>query len=433
MSPRPAVSANAALFLAGARSRLLPASIPFRFFGAAAVFQLLAWLALLIGAESAPRFIGGLDWPLAALHGVTLGVLVMAALGASLQLLPVATRQPIRSTRLPALVWWLYTPGVALVMLGMGLGEPRLLAVGATAVALALAVFAGLLALNLRGARGMPAVVWHGWVAWASLWVVLLTALAMVALYLGLLSWPRGTLLPLHLLAAGFGFMGMLALGLSYILVPMFMLSPTPSVRLSLASGALATVALALGAAGLVWGVVALQLAALAFGAAAVGLHLWLMRQALAKGLRREGGLSRKLWIVAWTALPTALALMLARVLEAPWHGTATLLGVVLIGGWLLSYVLGILYRVLPFLASMHAARGQPRPPTPSALTAQRPLRLHFGGHLAALSLLLLSILAGQPWLARAAALAGVFGAIAFLAFFVILMQRLGTRAAPRP
>ena len=55
-----AVTPAAGAFLGGATSRLLPASIPFRFFGAAVVFHLLAWLALLAGAERVPRFAGGL-------------------------------------------------------------------------------------------------------------------------------------------------------------------------------------------------------------------------------------------------------------------------------------------------------------------------------------------------------------------------------------
>src|SRR5690606_28326842 len=41
----------AASFLGGAKSRLLPASIPFRFFGAAAIFHVLTWLALLAGSD----------------------------------------------------------------------------------------------------------------------------------------------------------------------------------------------------------------------------------------------------------------------------------------------------------------------------------------------------------------------------------------------
>ncbi|MFZ2648540.1 MAG: hypothetical protein WA210_00405, partial [Burkholderiaceae bacterium] len=110
----------AGAFLAGAASRLLPVSIPFRFFGAAVVYHLLAWLALLAGAQDLPRFSGGWGWVPAGLHLLTLGALVMSAIGASLQLLPVATRQPLRWLRWPAAIWWLYTPGVAALALGMG-------------------------------------------------------------------------------------------------------------------------------------------------------------------------------------------------------------------------------------------------------------------------------------------------------------------------
>ena len=278
-------------FLAGATGRLLPMSVPFRYFGAAVVFHLLAWLALLAGAPRLPRFLGGLDWPLAALHLVTLGVLVMTALGASLQLLPVATRQPVRATRAPAAIWALYTPGVAAVALGMGLGQPWLLGAGAVAVALALLGWAALLAVNLRHARGMPGVVAHGWAALGALLVMLLSALALAALYLGLPLLDRATALALHVVFAAYGFMGLLALGFSYILVPMFALSATPDERLAIASCGLAVAALSLAAAA-AFGIapLPLRLAALALGASAVALHLRVMLAALRTGLRRELG-----------------------------------------------------------------------------------------------------------------------------------------------
>ncbi|RPH59158.1 MAG: hypothetical protein EHM83_16190, partial [Burkholderiales bacterium] len=167
----PAVKLAAGAFLPGATSRLLPASIPMRYFGAAVACHLLAWLALLAGSGTLPRFAGGLGWTLAALHLVTLGVLAMTAIGASLQLLPVATRQAVRSTRWPALIWWLYTAGVAATALGMGTVHPVLLATGAAATVVALAAYGVLLARNLLGARGMPVVVAHGWIALASLFV----------------------------------------------------------------------------------------------------------------------------------------------------------------------------------------------------------------------------------------------------------------------
>ena len=195
--------AVAATFLAGASSRLLPPSIPFRFFGAAVAFHVVAWLAAMAGAEQVPAFAGGLGWPLAALHAVTLGVLAMTAIGASLQLFPVATRRPIAHAGLAAAVFWTYVPGVAAVVAGMGLSSPMLLGAGAVVVAGSLVVYVALFAVNLSGAKGMPLVVAHGAVAALSLAATLATALAVVAAYTLGATVDRQTLVALHLALSG--------------------------------------------------------------------------------------------------------------------------------------------------------------------------------------------------------------------------------------
>lgn len=421
-------------FLAGAGSRLLPASIPFRFFGAACVYHVLAWLALAADADALPRFAGGLGWPLAALHLLTLGVLVMTAIGASLQLLPVATRQPIRAPRVLAAVWWLYTPAVALLAIGMGTGRGWLLATGAAGIATALAAYGVLLAGNLRGAKGMPAVVAHGWVALASLAILLASALSLAFAYVGAPVLARAAALALHVTFAAYGFMGMLVLGLSYLLVPMFALSPAYDERRALASCALAALALLLaGAASAGFAPQALRFAALVAGGAAVALHLRLMAVALASGMRRELGRSFTLVRVAWGLLAASLLAALGVVLDAPVEGLATLFGVLLTFGWLLTMLVGLLQRIVPFLASMHAVPGLQRPPTPSSLTAPRPLAIHFWCHLAALALLVLAIIVGDARIARGAAAIGAVGALAFGVFFVIVLWRRGhpVRGAP--
>jgi len=422
-------------FLGGAGSRLLPASIPFRFFGAAISFHLLAWLALLAGAERLPRFTGGLGWPLAALHLVTLGVLAMTAIGASLQLLPVATRQPVRSTRWPVAIWWLYTPGVGAVALGMGAGLPWLLGTGAAAVLSALLGYAALLAINLSGARGMPAVVAHGWLALLSLLVALGTALSLALAYLGVPLLDRNAALALHLLFAAYGFMGLLALGLSTILVPMFALAAAPDERRGLASAGLAGSAL-IAAALAALGVAPQPLRglAIALGAVAVLLHLQLMGQALRSGMRRELGRSFTLVRVGWGGLLASLATAAASTAGAPLPDAApTLFGLVVIGVWLLSFLLGILQRILPFLASMHVGRGSKRPPTPSSLSAEGPLAVHFWCHLAALAGLALACVADSGLLASLAAGVGAVGAAAFGSFFLTLLRRMRDSAAAPP
>jgi hypothetical protein len=429
------VKLAAGMFLAGAGSRLLPASIPFRFFGAAAVFQLCAWVALFIDADAALRFAGGLGWPLAALHFVTLGVLAMTAVGASLQLLPVATRRPVGSGRWPAAIWWLYTPGVAMTALGMGIGATAMLAAGALAVVAALVAYAALLTRNLVGARGMPVVVAHGWAALASLIVVVATALALAGAYIGMPTIDRATAIALHVVFAAYGFMGMLALGLSYILVPMFALSAAPAERPAWASFAFAVLALVLaGTAALGIAPGLLRTAAIAAGLAAAAVHLRLMAIALKTGMRRNLGRSFTLVRMAWASLAASLVGALAVVHDAPVDGIATQFGLVLIGGWLLTFALAILQRIVPFLASMHASQvqsgGRSLPPTPSALTAERPLAIHFACHLAALALLAVAVAADNAAAVRVAAAVGTAGALAFGAFFAVAMRRM--RPTPR-
>src|SRR5690606_21559966 len=132
-------------------------------------------------------------------------------------------------------------------------GEVALLGAGAIAVLAGLLGYGVLTARNLLGARGMAGIVAHGWIALASLAIVLVSALSLAFTYLG---WPlldRGTSLALHVAFAAYGFMGMLALGLAYILVPMFALSPAPDetqVRISAGFAALALVLAGLAAFG---------------------------------------------------------------------------------------------------------------------------------------------------------------------------------------
>lgn len=420
------MTAMAMGFLAGAGSRLLPASVPFRFFGAAVAFHVVAWVAAMAGAQALPSFAGGLGWPLASLHAVTLGVLAMTTIGASLQLFPVATRRPIAHGGLAKAIFWTYVPGVAAIVAGMGVPSIALLGAGAVAVACALVAFVVLFAHNLSGAKGMPLVVAHGAAAALSLAATLATALAIVAGYVLAAPIPRPTIIALHVVLAGYGFMGMLALGLSYVLVPMFALAKTPDARRGWTSFVLACGALALAAVaacGVLPGV--LGVAAAGLGVIAAIVHVQLMHEALAGGMRRELGIGFRLARLAWGALVASLALALLLALELPWPRLATLFGVTLIGGWLLSFVLGIMQRIVPFLASMHAARGRRRPPTPSSLTAEPPLRWHWRLHVAALATLCGAILADSAALAITATVLGAAGALCYAAFFVTAVWRM--------
>jgi hypothetical protein len=403
-------------FLGSAKGRLLAASIPFRFFGAAIVFHFVAWLALLAGAADLPRFAGGPGPVLAALHLLTLGVLAMSAIGASLQLLPVATRQPVSAaTHAPAAIWWLYTPGVAALALGMGAVIPALAAAGAVAVVLALIGFALLLARNLRARHGR-----RGGGAWLGRRAVAVGAgQAVTGRRLRrreLVATPRRAGPACHVCRLWFH--GSAGDGL--------LLHPCPCLRwrtivtalvASLGGSGLVALGLALLSA-LAWLPPASLGVGIGLGALALAIHVALMLQALRGGMRRNLGASFVLVRIGWAALLASLAVALAREFGALPVLGAGLFGLLLLGG-LLTLLLGVLSRIVPFLASMHAAAGARRAPTPSSLTAQRPLDIHFYCHLAAMLGLLLAVLVQSVWLVRASALVGLAGAVAFGVFFV--------------
>lgn len=414
-----------AVFLGGAKSRLLPMSVPFRFFAAAAAFHVLTWIALLAGADHATSFRGGLGPVLAAVHLLTLGVLTMTAAGAAVQLLPVATRRPLAAVWPIKLLFWVLVPGVTLLAAGMYLADQRALIAGTVFVAAALVLLAVLLADNLRRSASLPVVSAFGWIALASLLALVGLGAALVIDYERAILPDHGAVALAHMILAGFGFMGFLAVGFSHVLVPMFALSAAPDLRQSLATFAFAAIALLLGTAGALFDNPAILASAAAVGLLAAGLHLAQMRRVLLSGMRKRLGLSFVLVRVAWVMLLLTLLAGMAATFGVAGPNGPTLFGFLLLFGWLLTFLLGILQRIMPFLASMHATRSNGQTPRPmSELSDSQPLKLHAACHLAALAILAASILIESPPLARLGAAAGLLGALAFAWFTGDLLRR---------
>jgi hypothetical protein len=401
------------MFAAVARSRLLPFSVPFRYFGAAAAFQVAGWLVLFWFSKELLAFEVGLGPVFAALHLVTLGVLAMSAIGATLQLLPVATRQPVRALWAVKLVWWLLVPGIALFAWAGATYRPLALGPGAMLVIVAFVIYGILLWKNLLGARGMPAVVAHGWAALACLVGLAVTGLLVVGRYEHGWALDHLALRNAHLVLATYGFMGLLAMGLSSFLLPMLAVAPAPSRRLVYGSLALAVSAIALASLGFVapgaW-----------LGLAAALLHIASMERSLRARLRAPLGFSFLLVRVSWACLAASLVLA-----ALGFPGGTLLFGVLLVPGWLLTFLLGVLQRIVPFLGSVHASSSARGTPVISALTPARLLGAHGALHLAALALLVAAALAGRPGLAALGAACGLAGAGAFAAFYVFVLLRV--------
>ncbi len=417
-------------FLGGAQDRLLPAAIPFRFFVTAAVFHLLAWMVLLLAADEVAGFRGGTGPVLAAIHLLTLGTLAMTAIGASLQLFPVVTRRALTRNWPGHFSYALMLPGVALLSWGMALHQTTAMQLGAGLTCYGLLVFVALTANNLRRASSIPVVAAHGWLALATLFVAALLGVLMIwGIELNILS-NRSGLAITHLTLASYGFMGSLVLGLSLVLIPMFVLSrslpPNPGwAQLGLTALALLVFSISFVSEfpGLIW-------LALIAGFGGTGFYLWQMAKILRSSMRKRLGLPFVLIRASWGFLILTLLLVTAYLAGLAIPNAVSLIGFVLLAGWLLTFLCGVLHRIMPFLASMHAAGKSGLPPLLSDLTAEGPLMLHAVCHFSAVTLCGIGIVADQSLLIRIGSALGVVGAAGFATFAIIVALKV--RQGPR-
>lgn len=411
----------------GSGDRLLPPSVPYRFFGAALVFHLLGWLTLLLTPDPLAGFTGGQNSVLAGLHLLTLGVLATTAMGAGYQLLPMATVRPVRSVGWSKASFWTFVPGVLGFAAGLAHQHLPATLLGAALLATGLTIFAVLTLDNMRQTGEMPLVGTHVRVAMTGLALTLIFGLLLLAnLAHGFLPDHRA-LAAAHVAVAVYGFMGMLVFGFSSILIPMLALARAPDAALSRKALLAGTGALGLAAAGGISGIYPLLALAALMGGAAASLHVWIMVRVLKTRMRKTLGFFFWPIRIAWGLLPLSLGLGLLAALDLlPGNGGA-LFVIAAVPGWLLLFLFGILQRILPFLASVHVSQYSRRPPLVSALAPEAPLKAHLVCHLAAVALLLLAAAGGWEPLARLGAALGAIGAIAFLGFAGLVYRR--TRA----
>jgi hypothetical protein len=413
--------------LGGAKQRLLPERIPALFFGTAVLAHIIAWAALIIIAPEWPWYAGGPGPVLAAIHVLTLGVLLCTAIGASLQMLPVILARPAAGEKICLGIFWSLTAGAGLLVAGFAATDATVIVGGALFLLVAILLYGRELRRLLSADGGALLLQRYVAAALLSLGAAVILAFALAANYaLGVLP-DHGRLAVAHATLAAFGFMGMLALGLSQVLVPMFAIAePPPDAPLAVAFR-LAASALALAVAGELSGLPFITAAASLLGLGAAAAHIRAMMRTVAGRMRRRLGPEFVLIFVSWASLP--LGLLIAGLLSLdllPAQGAALLIVVVLYG-WLLSLLTGVLQRVLPFLASMQVARLKARPLAPTKLVTETPLKVHLLGHLAGVAALIGGTLLAVPGLIATAGAIGAVGACAFAWFAVTVLLR--TRA----
>jgi hypothetical protein len=338
-----------------------PIGLPLRFFVVAPVFLLLAALLLATGDGNpfenthTPALLG-------ATHGITLGFMAMVMLGAIQQVVPVVIGSRMPAPRLTAWLTMLpLTTGALLLTTGFALSKPGLLNLSWPLLGAAFLVFIGASLYSLaRAAAKNPT-----WTA------ILLSILSLAgAVTLGMLlarGYAVGSAIPYARLAAahvslalGGGVM-LLIVGVSYQVVPMFQLTPNYPKWLTVSLAPAMFAALLLSLIPLLfeetprWPGIAAEIVfwVLASGYAVATLRLQSQRR------RRVPDATLSFFRLGMLALITAALFSLASLFATTFSDQLRTLSVLtFILGFAMSIILGMLYKIVPFLVWFHLFRG---------------------------------------------------------------------------
>lgn len=376
-----------------------PILVPFRFFLSAPLFAVLA--AFLLLWQGASLFDSRWLPPVLALtHLMTLGFLGMAMMGAMFQMLPVVAGAPIaRPVAVSLGVYGLMVPGVLALVSGFLLGAPGLMRVALGLLGGAFVLFILAAAISLKRATRNPTS--------RGMRFALLALAAAVSLGLVLVSnygwgwWVSNRVqwTTLHLAWGLLGWVGLLVVSVSYQVVPMFQLTPAYPRQLTVWLTPGLFVLLLLWTAVSLGGMEMLgpwvgALVVLAFASyAGVTLHLQRQRR------RKLTDVTLLFWRYGMSALLTALSVWLAAQFIpelGAWHGYPFLLGMLFIGGFVVSVINGMLYKIMPFLIWFHLQSqltGVAKVPNMKEILPEKGMRRQMWLHFAAVPMLAASTL----------------------------------------
>lgn len=388
-----------------------PLSAPLRFFLTAPLFAIAAGMLLL---WSGPALLAS-RWTPAALaltHLITAGFMLQVMLGAMLQLLPVvAGANMAHPRRVATLVHAAVTLGTGCLVAAFLTSQTLLFGAAVIFMGSGVLTFLVSAARALLGVPGTTPIIRGlrlallGLGATVGLGLFLAVSLGW-ALDVALVQWAN-----IHL---GWGLVGwgsVLLAAVGFVVVPMFQQTPSYPGWLEryFALATLGVVLLWSLAEAAAWERIA---AVLAVGMVLMAALFALTTFRLQRQRKRPKlDAVQRLWQIAMLSTLAACGLwLLVRMVPMidQWQGWPLLLGALLLFGSFMSVMVGMLYKIVPFLVWLHLQeRGQGRLQTPNMkkVLAEASMNRQAAAHFLALGLLLLACVWPQ-WLTYPAGLA---------------------------
>jgi hypothetical protein len=363
----------------------------------------------------------------AVVHAFTLGVVTTTIFGALYQMFPPLMGIGLRSVGVAGAGFVLQTLGVFTLLVGLWRGQHTLQATGWTLVAGAI----GCVSWNLLPQRrrapqgrmtGLYILAGH-----SALGFALMLAGARIGEGLGWWHLDRLGVLSAHFHLAALGFATLTAVGVGSRIVPMFLgTNRVPAWPLRVI-GPLAGAGLALLSAGQVAHIRLVTLAGAALLTGGMALYLWMV---VGFFRRRTRPIDPALGHIAAAYLALAASVMSGLTLLAVrgpvlQRGAAAYVVVALLG-WLVLLILGVYYRVIPFLAWLNLAGPSAARSDPTGLMLRGPAWVSLGALAWGVTILATGIWAGSGSVATAGAASFATGVVVLLGQYVRLGMVIG-------
>ena len=375
-------------------------SVPLRFLLAAPLLALPAAALLLYYGPAllATRWSAA---ALAATHLITLGFIAHSVVGALMQFLPVAAGADIRQLHRAA-PWLqaLLTAGTLLLAAGFLLESAPLLEAAAALLTLVFATVIILAGVALARCASNDATTRAVTLGLAGLGATTTLGCVLATLPEWAAARDIAQITDLHAAWGLAGWITVTVIGVALAVVPMFQITPRYPRAVEhwlppLIIGALVALSLAVTTSlGMLSSLREFLYALLAGGLAAFGVATLRLHGAS----RRRADVSVWLWRGGMASL-VAVALLGVGALYAPWMAQSPwfdlLIGILMLAGFGMSVINGMMYKIVPFLVWLHLQHANPeRHPLPhmGQIIPQRAMRWQAAAHGTAVALLIMAL-----------------------------------------
>jgi len=334
---------------------------PLRFFITAPVFLIAASLLLI---SQGPEIIQNrwLPQTLALTHLITLGFVSMVMIGALFQLLPVLAGCNIpHANRISSLVHILYTAGIIFLVLGFLYSSPLYHTLALFLLAPALIIFLTAVSLSLFKSTSVQASSQSIKLSIVSFWVAVTLALILLSSY----AWQSVPLLrqytELHIGWAMIGWMVIMVVSVAYQVIPMFQITDEYSDIVKRYFSFITFSSLLLWSIGRTYELQSghslhwLIFSIIIVCSTTLLIFVYSSIKLLLRRKKRMADTSLYFWVTSLVSLSISLLVFIFS--ELTQLDLSIVIGIVFFAGFAISAIIGMLYKIIPFLIWLHLHR----------------------------------------------------------------------------